>query len=101
MTPSASTSGLDIGQAVALVGVVFIDSDAQQRVVVVDPDLGEIPRVVADGDVMADKRCQGRADVALALEVDAVSLDSAVGGDPQQESVEFFMALPSLSGHPI
>ena len=51
--------------------------------------------------VIAEAGVNHNGDIALALEVDAVSLDSAVGGDPQQESVEFFKVLRHSGDPPL
>jgi hypothetical protein len=69
--------------------VRLVDGGADEGVVVVDADLGDVARVVADRDGLADERRQGRREVALALEVDAVALDRAVLGHGQQQPVQF------------
>jgi hypothetical protein len=76
--------------------VVFIDGDANEGVVVVDADLGYVPRVVADGDGLPHEGRQRGREVALALKVDAVALHGSVLWNCQEESVEVFQTF----GHP-
>jgi hypothetical protein len=46
--PAARTAGgFDVSEAESLVGVCFVDGDADVGVVVVDADLGEVTRVVS------------------------------------------------------
>ena len=81
---AGSSGGFDVVEAVALVGVGFIDRCAYEGVVVVDPDLGQVPGVVTDGDGAPDERGERGREVALTLEVDPVALDGAMLGDPQE-----------------
>jgi len=58
-----------------------------------DPYLGQVARVVADGDGLADISCQRRVEVAQALEVNAVTPDAARLGVHDQEQVKVFQAI--------
>lgn len=68
--------------------MIFVNGDANEGVVVVDADLGYVPRVVADGDGLPHEGRQCGREVALALKVDAVALHGPVLWDCQEESVE-------------
>src|SRR5699024_3827331 len=96
LSSAGSARGLYVMEAVPLVGVGFIDRRAHEGVVVVDTDLGEVARVIADGDRAPDEGGERGREVALSLEMDAVPLDRAVLGDSQEEAVELLEAL----GHP-
>ena len=58
--------------------VVFVDGDADERVAVIDTDLGDVPRVVTDGDRVPDEGGEGGCEVTLALEVDTVTLHHSI-----------------------
>jgi hypothetical protein len=53
-----------------------------------DPDLGQVARVVADGDRLADEAGERRGDVAQALEADAVAPHAPRLGVQDQQEVE-------------
>ena len=73
--------------------MLLADGAAHEAVAVEDADLREVARVEADRDGLADEARQGGADVAQALEADAVALDHARLGVLDQEEVEFLQAL--------
>ena len=59
-----------------------------EAVVAEDPDLGEVARVVADRDGLADKGRERRLDVAQALEPDPVAVHLTRPDDGQQQKIE-------------
>ena len=75
-------------QADRLAGQLLADGPAEEAVLVVDADLGQVARVVADRHRLADVGRQRQVEVAEALEADAVLLDPARLGDGQQQQVE-------------
>jgi hypothetical protein len=66
--------------------MILVDGGANEGVMVIDADFGDVPRVIADGDGTPDERCQGGREVALTLEVDAVALHDTVPRDSEEES---------------
>ncbi len=68
---------------------------ARQRkpVAVEQPDLGQVARVVADGDRLADEAGERRGDVAQALEADAVAPHATRLGMQDQQEVEVLEAV--------
>ncbi len=72
LSASGAACGLHVAEAHAEIRVGFVDGDADEGVVVVDADLGDVAWVVANGDAPADKRGKRRGEVSLALEVDPV-----------------------------
>ena len=89
--PAAGVAGCgDLLEADGAVGQVGADRPAQEAVLVEDPDLGHVARVVADDDALADVGGQHRVQVAQRLEVDAVGVDRARPGDGQEQQVELF-----------
>jgi len=73
--------------------VGFVDGDAYEGVVLVDPDFGDVSGVVADGHGVPDEGSESRREIPLALEMDAVALHGSVFGNGQKEPVEFVQAL--------
>ncbi len=93
LAAAGAACGLHVAEAHAEIRVGFVDGDADEGVVVVDADLGDVTRVVANGDAPADKRGKRRGEVPLALEVDPVALHGAALRHSQQEPVELHEAL--------
>ena len=63
---------------------------AQELSLVKHPDLGQVPRVVADGDLFADVRGQRQGQVSQAVALDAVAVHLAGRGHSQQQQVQHF-----------
>jgi len=92
--PASCPSGrFDVAQAEPEVGVGFVDGGADEGVVVVDPDLGDVAGVVADCDGVSDEGCKSRGEVALAMEMDAVALYDPVVRSGEKEPVELLEAV--------
>ena len=85
--------GLDVLEGKRHACVVLAHRTAKELVAVEHPDLGQVARVVADGDGLADIRGQHRINVAQALEVDAVAPHAARLGEHDQQQVEVLQAL--------
>lgn len=81
---AGSADGFDVAETHSEIGVGFIDGNTDEGVAVVDADLGDVVRVVADGDGVPNERGKRRCEVALTLEVDAVSLHDAAFRDGEQ-----------------
>lgn len=65
-----------------------VDRAADEPVAVEDPDLAEVPGVVADGHGLADVGRQGGGEVAESLEVDAVAVHDPRPRDLDEQQVE-------------
>src|SRR5512132_1168970 len=91
--PSLIPRSDDLPQADGLTGQLLADGAAEKGVPVIDPDFGEVPGVVADGDRFTDIGRQYRIDVAEPLEADAILLDPARFEHCEEEQVELFQRL--------
>jgi hypothetical protein len=78
----------DVLEADCLASELRADGAADEALIPENPDLGEVARVVADCDRLADEGRECRIDVAQALEPYSVALHPAGPSDGQQEKVE-------------
>ena len=84
---------LDVLERDRLAGVFLAHRSAQEAVAVEHPHLGQVARVVAQGDGLADVAGERRAGVAQALEADAVAPDHARLGVHDQQQIQILQAL--------
>ncbi len=84
---------LDVLQRHRPAGVLLAHRAAQEPVAVEHSDLGQVARIVADGDGLADVAGERRAGVAQALEVDAVAPNDTQPGVHDQQQIELLQAL--------
>ena len=64
---------LDVLERHHLAGVFLAHRAAEEAGAVEEPDFGQVARVIADGDRLADEARERRGDVAQALEADAIA----------------------------
>ena len=83
---------LDVLERERLAGVLLADRTAQELVAVEHPDFGQVARIVADGDGLADIGGQDRIDVAQSLEMNAVAPHAARLGEHDEQQVEVLQA---------
>jgi hypothetical protein len=57
--PTCAACGFDVPQTQPEIRVVLVDGGADEGLMVVDADLGDVAGVVADGDGAPDEWCQG------------------------------------------
>ena len=88
--------GLQVFEADAGRGQLGRHRHAQELAAVEHPDLGQVPRVVADGDLFPDVGGQRQRQVAQAVAVDPVAVHLAGGGHGQQQQVQLLQGF----GHP-
>src|SRR5712692_5373849 len=84
------TSLNDVFQADGFAGQLSADRSAQELVLVEDPDLPHVARVIANDHVLADVRRQGQVEIPETVEMNAVALNSSRPGDGQQQEIELF-----------
>ena len=84
---------LDVLQGHDLAGVFLAHRPAEKLLVVEDPDLGQVARIIANGDGVADIGRQGRVAVAQPLEANAVAPHDARLGVHHQQQIEVFEAV--------
>ena len=114
MLTQLATSGVsrpdDLLQADRLASQLLADCPTQEALLVIDPDLSQVTRVIADDDLLADVGSQRQVDVAEALEVNTVLMNATGSGHRQQEKVELLQGVgmpreettrlpPSLGGN--
>src|SRR4029453_9091950 len=114
MLTQLATSGVsrpdDLLQADRLASQLLADCPTQEALLVIDPDLSQITRVIADDYLLADVGSQRQVDVAEALEVKTVLMNARGSGHRQQAKVELLQGVgmpreettrlpPSLGGN--
>lgn len=77
-------------------GQIGADGPAEESILVVDADFGQVARVVADRHRLADMGVQDEVDVAKTLEVDPIALDRAGFRHSQQQQVELLQRCGQL-----
>src|SRR5919199_3932334 len=82
-TPIASED--DVFERNGLARQFGVDGATHELVVEVDPQFGHIARVVANGHVLSDIRGQGRVEIAKALEMNAILVDTPRLGHRQEQ----------------
>ena len=89
-TPMFPPRGLNIFQRNDLTGVFFAHRTAKKLVTVENPNLGEVARIVPDGNLVSDIARQGRMAIAESLKVDTVAPHDARLGMHDEQQIEIF-----------
>jgi|GEM_PF-3668380 len=97
MLTQLATSGVsrpdDLLQADRLASQLLADCPTQEALLVRDPDLSQVTRVIADDHLLADVGSQRQIDVAEALEMNTVLMDATGSRHRQQKEIELLQGV--------